>query len=52
MTDTVITADLLQRAVDFIGGFPPDRLNSIYHYINIHIIFSSSNVLTHTFVDR
>jgi len=35
----MITADLLQRVVDFIGGFPPDRLTLIYHCINMHVIF-------------
>lgn len=50
MIVAMITAGLLQRAVDFVGGFHPDRL--IYHYIIIHEIFSSSNFLTHTFVDR
>lgn len=52
MIDTMITADLLQRAVDFIGGFSPDRLTIIYYYVNIHVIFSSSDVLAHIFVDR
>jgi hypothetical protein len=33
--DTMKTADFLQRAFDFIGGIPPDRLTSIYHYINV-----------------
>lgn len=35
----------------FYWWFTP-RLTLIYHSINIHVIFSSSNVLTHTFVDR
>jgi hypothetical protein len=49
--DVTITAEFLQRAVDFICGFLPGRLILIYHCINIHVI-SSSNILTHTFVDR
>lgn len=39
MIVTMITAGLLQTAVDFIGGFPPDRLTLIYHYITIHVTF-------------
>jgi hypothetical protein len=52
LIDTMITTGLLQRTVDFIGGFHQYRLTLIYLSITIHAIFSSSNFLTHTFVDR